>query len=248
MFFVWLIFGIGSLIYGLMVRGLNSGSRTYLMWYALAVVCFAFAWAAKVHLWGKLPAAVRGIFLGLVIAGGLTFLAGLGLIVRGWTARTEKNLDYLIVLGAQVTEQGPSVVLRYRLDAAAEYLRENENTICIVSGGKGDNEHISEAQGMQQYLVSLGIDPERIRMEDQSTSTAENLAFSARFLDPEKDRVGLVSNNFHIYRAVGIAAKAGYKNVSGLAAYSSPLYLPNNMTREVIVLVKDLLTGKMILH
>ncbi len=248
MFILWLVFGCCSLVYGLMVRGLNSGSRTYLMWYALAVFFFVLAWAARMHLWGRLPKAAKGTFLGVVILGLVIFAAMEGLIVRGWTAKPEKDLDYLIVLGAQVTEHGPSVVLRYRLDAAAEYLRENERTRCIVSGGKGDNEHVSEAEGMRTYLEAAGIAPERILMEDQSTSTVENLEFSGRLLDPAADRVGIVSNNFHIYRAVGIAAKIGYAHVCGIAADSSPMYLPNNMTREAVVLLKDLLNGYVKLH
>ena len=248
MIFVWLFFGICSLVYGLMVRGLNSGSRTYLMWYALAVICLAFAWAAHVHLWSKLPRSIRGVFLGIVIFGGIVFLSMEALIIRGWKEKPEDNLDYLIVLGAQVTDHGPSAVLAYRLDAAAEYLRQNPETVCIVSGGKGVNEHITEAEGMQRYLVSRGIDPARILMEDASTSTAENLEFSAKYLNREEDHVGIVSNNFHIYRAVGIALKADYEHVCGIAAYSTPLYLPNNMTREAIVLVKDVLTGKCKLH
>ena len=245
---VWMILGIISLVYGFMVRSINSGSRTYLMWFALAVILFFFAGAAYFHLWRQLPRVWKNIFLIFVSVGLICFIALEALIVSGFSEKGEKDLDYIIVLGAQVTERGPSVVLKYRLDEAIRYLKENERTLCIVSGGKGDNEHISEAQGMYDYLVSKGIPQERILKEDQSKTTAENLEFSSEYLDKEKDRVGLVSNNFHIYRAAGIAMKSGYKNICGIAAYATPLYQPNNMTREAIVLLKDLITGKMTLH
>ena len=65
-----------------------------------------------------------------------------------------KNLDYIIVLGAQVKESGPSVVLRYRLDRAVSYLKENDNTLVIVSGGQGANEKATEASVMKEYLVN----------------------------------------------------------------------------------------------
>lgn len=65
-----------------------------------------------------------------------------------------KNLDYIIVLGAQVKESGPSVILRYRLDRAVSYLKENDNTLVIVSGGQGANEKATEASVMKEYLVN----------------------------------------------------------------------------------------------
>ena len=65
-----------------------------------------------------------------------------------------KNLDYIIVLGAEVKESGPSVVLRYRLDRAVSYLKENDNTLVIVSGGQGANEKATEASVMKEYLVN----------------------------------------------------------------------------------------------
>ena len=65
-----------------------------------------------------------------------------------------KNLDYIIVLGAQVKESGPSVVLRYRLDRTVSYLKENDNTLVIVSGGQGANEKATEASVMKEYLVN----------------------------------------------------------------------------------------------
>ena len=65
-----------------------------------------------------------------------------------------KNLDYIIVLGAQVKESGPSVILRYRLDRAVSYLKENDNTLVIVYGGQGANEKATEAIVMKEYLVN----------------------------------------------------------------------------------------------
>ena len=150
----------------------------------------------------------------------------------------EINLRYYI-LGAQVREDGPSVVLRYRLDAAIEYLNENPNTICIVSGGQGFNEPFSEADGMADYLIENGIEKSRILLEDESTNTLENIRNSKALMESSYNGVGIVTNNFHVFRAVQLAKAQGLENVCGIAADSSKIYLPNNVLRECCGILKD---------
>ena len=140
---------------------------------------------------------------------------------------------------------GPSKALQYRLDEAIVYLEENPDTKAIVSGGQGKDEYISEAQGMYDYLVAKGIDPDRIIQEEQSENTFQNLTYSAEFLDKEHNSVGIVSNNFHIFRAVKIARKAGYQEVYGIAAKGEPFLQLNNMMREFLGVLKDFLAGNM---
>ncbi len=143
----------------------------------------------------------------------------------------------VIVLGCQVKKSGPSLMLRNRLDAAYGYLTENPDVICIVSGGKGDDEHISEAQAMYDYLVEKGIDGSRIIKEDKSTSTMENLLFSADIL---KDNgmpleAVLVTDSFHQMRA-GLMAKNIALDVKSISS-STPLYLlPVYWVREWLAL------------
>ena len=90
-----------------------------------------------------------------------------------------------------------------------------------------------------------GIEKERIFREDKSKNTFQNLTFSAEFLDKETDSVGVVSNNFHVFRAVKIAEKAGYQNVCGIAAKGEPFLQINNMVREFLGVMKDFLVGNM---
>lgn len=92
------------------------------------------------------------------------------------------NAEYVIVLGAQVRGEAPTLVLNARIKAAAEYLKENPEAVCVASGGKGTGESISEAEAIRRGLVRLGISEERILMEDRSTSTVENLKFSAEVI------------------------------------------------------------------
>ena len=170
----------------------------------------------------------------------LSFLVIEGMVIRQMHVQGEKNLDYVIVLGAQVHADKPSVVLKYRLDEAILYLNENPETVCIVAGGQGKNEPYSEAYGMAQYLMQNGIDKERILLEDQSKTTEENLRYSRKFL-PEGAKVGIITNDFHMFRALQIAQKQGLSDVCGIAADSTKFYLPNNMLREYFAEIKFLI-------
>ena len=98
---------------------------------------------------------------------------------------------------------------------------------------------------MARYLESCGIDAARIELEDASTNTVENLRNSRALLAGAGDAVGIVTNDFHVLRATRIAAKQGYANARGIAAPSGAWYVPNNVLREVMGVVKDFLFGNM---
>lgn len=93
--------------------------------------------------------------------------------------------------------------------------------------------------------MEKGIDPSRITKEDKSVNTFQNLTFSAEFLDEANDSVGVVSNNFHVFRAEKIAQKAGYTDVHGISAKGEPFLQLNNMMREFFGVMKDFLCGNM---
>lgn len=181
---------------------------------------------------------------GLLVAVGLTALVAVeGLILTQFGAQAQPGADYCVILGAQIRENGPSDVLKRRLDRAVVYLRQNPETQAIVSGCQGSNEPMSEARGMYDYLVAAGIAPERILLEEASRNTCENLELSGNLLNRQADSVVLVTNNFHMYRALHLAEGAGYEHVQGLSASSYPWTLPNNMLREFMGVVKDFLAG-----
>lgn len=225
---------------------MGYGTRFFLIWGVMALGLAGLSVLfVKPNLRGRIPAAVKKGFWGLAAVGMLIFLVVEGLILGQFDAKAQPGADYLIVLGAQWKNSGPSYVLQKRLDAAVAYLQQNPDTVVIVSGGKGSNEPISEAEGMAGYLVNAGIDSGRVVLEDRSTDTNENLEFSSAYLDKSEDRVVVVTNNFHIYRAVKIAQKKGYVRAEGLAADSYPAMLPNNLLREFFGVIKDFLAGNM---
>lgn len=234
--------GIICILYGLCVLGTNSGTAFFAVWFVLGAL-FIISVPGGGLIRNSLPRPVHIaclIVLGIIAA---VFVFAEIMILGGFSQKGEQGLDYLVVLGAQVRENGPSVVLKYRLDAAYDYLAENEKTRCIVSGGQGYNEPFAEAVGMKRYLESRGIDPDRILTEEASLNTKQNIDNSIVLLDPANDRVGIVTNNFHVYRGVALAKKAGIRNVCGISAGSAPFYLPNNMLREFFGVAKDFLQG-----
>lgn len=242
LFGLWVFLSIVCFVYGIIVRAAGSGTSFFIVWLGLAVMFGFFALAVKKNLWSKLPKAIRKIFVVLVCVGLAFFVVIEGCVISGFGAKGQANLDYIIVLGAQVYERGPSVVLQYRLDEAIKYLEENPDTICIVSGGQGYNEPFAEAVGMADYLEQQGISPDRIILEAESKTTSENMANSKVYL-PEGASVGIVTNNFHMFRALQTAKKQGIENVCGIAADSNPVYLPNNMFREFFGEIKFLIFG-----
>ena len=129
-------------------------------------------------------------------------------ILSGMNGKGEPGGEILIVLGTTVNGTEPSPMLRQRLDAAVDYLSAYPDARCIVTGGKGNEVNLSEAQCMFNYLTAAGIAPERITMEDRATSTVENLRNVRTMV--ETDKVDILSSEFHLYRAGLIAKDAGF--------------------------------------
>lgn len=220
----------------LIYSGFTSGF--YLIWPVMAAGFFLLAWLFRIHFWQQLPLLLRGILIVLVSAGLIFFLGVEGMILKGAMQTPASRLDYVIVLGAHIRTSGPSRALALRLDRAAAYAEENPETIFIVSGGQGSNEPCTESSVMKQYLVDHGLDGGRIIEENRSTNTRENLLFS-RELIPENASVGIISNGFHICRALHLAEELGFPGASGIPAKSDLPTQPANLLREFFAVVKD---------
>ena len=99
---------------------------------------------------------------------------------------------------------------------------------------------------MYDYLVERGIAPERILKEDKSTDTSENIAFSAALIGGTDKDVGIVTNNFHVFRGVMLARHAGFEDACGISARSNIYFQPNNLVREFFGIMKDLVCGNLL--
>lgn len=150
----------------------------------------------------------------------------------------------LVVLGCKVNPNGPSLLLRYRLDAALSYLTENPEIKCVLSGGQGADEPMSEAQAMYEWLTERGIDPDRLYLESSSTSTRENLANSKQVISENGliPEITVVTNDFHQYRAGRIAADLGFEcyHISGKTHI---LLLPTYYVRELGGVLYEIFVG-----
>ncbi|MCM1560227.1 MAG: YdcF family protein [Butyrivibrio sp.] len=239
------VLGISCIAYCVAI-GLNGfGTRFFLIWGALGAVFLLIGFTlSRRKFVESLPRWLKVIAAAGFWAGVLLFVAVEGLILSQFGGTAQPGADYMVMLGAQWKTGGPGEMLRRRLDKAAEYLKENPSTIVVVSGGQGPDEIMSEAEGMRRYLIDAGIEAERILTEDKSTSTRENLAFTAELIDSKNGRTVIVTNNFHVFRAVKIAEKQGYQ-AEGLAADSVAWMVPNNLLREFFGVVKDFLAGNL---
>lgn len=235
--------GILCLVYYIVLRFL--GMDFAVIW-LLAGLLFSFlgyslGWTP---LWDSvLP---KGVKIGacIVLLAGLVLFAVLEfLIISGMRGRPQKDLDYIIVLGAQVRGDHPSRALRSRITQAARYLEENPSTIAILSGGQGPGEDMTEAFCMQQVLMEMGIDEERMILEEDSTSTWENLDFCAELAPVKEKKTGLVTQDFHVYRSLKLAGHQGYGEVYGIPSPLEWRYQPHFMVREAFALVKEKLVG-----
>lgn len=157
-------------------------------------------------------------------------------------AKEIEPVEYIIVLGAGLDGYNVGKTLKSRLDKCIEYYNLNKGTNIIVSGGQGKDEVISEAEAMKRYLVKNGVDESKIIKEDKATTTLENMKFSKDILkdrNDEKEKVLIVTNEFHLTRSMIIASILGMKN-EGLAS-QTPIKIRNNyLIREYPTMIIDL--------
>ena len=177
----------------------------------------------------------------------LLFLAVEIAVLTGFASDLpDGDADYIIVLGAKVNPNAPSLSLQKRIDAAHEYLMEHPDTKVVASGGQGWDEPMSEAECIANELIDMGISPDRIILEDRSTSTVENIRYSSELMDitPEMT-VLVVSNDFHCFRAAAIARHYLDAEVGHLSADSVFFLLPHYMVREFVGITMDFLKGNL---
>lgn len=154
--------------------------------------------------------------------------------------------DYtIVVLGAKIKGYSPSPMLAWRLDKAYEYLINNPEQKCIVSGGKGIDEPTSEASVMKDYLVKKGISPERIFLEQKATSTKENLIFSKEIIDKNNlsSKMLIVTTDFHCLRSSIIAERQGIENKTAGAVLPLRFRYPNYV-REYFAVIKSMILDR----
>lgn len=183
----------------------------------------------------------------IIFVSSFVLLEGLILLNINETKDVDKvdNIDTMIVLGAKVNGTEVSNTLKLRLDKAIEYYNKHKSVNIIVSGGQGNDENITEALAMKNYLVSNGVNINNIIEENKATTTLENIIYSKKILDNmnNKGKVLIVTSDYHLFRGRLIASILGIEN-EGLCSISSIsgrlYYMIREYPTSIIDLVKSI--------
>lgn len=237
--FGWLLPFVFFLLCGFLIRKVPGFTfSSWLLW-----GCAGLIFIYRVLRWlkkkkpklAKVFRCILTICLCLVLVAGTVTGIFIGHAGRG---DADTPCDYVIVLGAGVNGTVPSLILSERISRAEQYLRDNPDAVAVLSGGQGPGEQISEAQCMFNSLTAKGISPERLLMEDKSTSTRENLRFSMTLIEEKTGtrpaRAAIISNEFHLYRAGLFAREQGLQMI-GVPAKTTWFSLrANYFLREIV--------------
>lgn len=244
----WLIPAIFIFLGWLLNTAVRAHGFLGLICYGVAgvvTVYFLLALLGKKH--EKASKAAKILLTCALCVGVLAFGVTEAFVIHASRGDAEEKCDYIIVLGCQVNGTTPSLSLSDRIAAAFRYLEENPNVKAVLSGGQGENEDITEAECMFRELTARGIAPERLFLEESSTSTWENLKFSLALIEEKTgekpETVGILSGDYHLLRAGLFAKDFGVEAVGIPAKTGMPTIRINYFLREVAGIWHYILLG-----
>jgi uncharacterized SAM-binding protein YcdF (DUF218 family) len=188
---------------------------------------------------------IRGSAIGLFLVSAYVAFLFVSLllysVIYGRTGR-RSGFDGIVVLGAGLIGSRVPPLLASRLDRALRLYRRDRaagrSPVIVVSGGQGADEDVSEAAAMRQYLVERDVPEDDVVLEDQATTTAENLRYSKKLLAERglNGRVAAVTNNYHVFRTAVLSRNQGLR----LQVIGSPTawyFVPSAFLREFVALL-----------
>ncbi|GAA0116800.1 YdcF family protein [Clostridium senegalense] len=247
LFFVLGVLCIGYFLCINMILGYITFSSFYLI-IGIALILYGkfrekiFSYNAK----NKIQKLIKAVVIVCI----LIFIVTESYIIL-YPKKSIEHCDYIIVLGAGIKGETLSTTLKDRLNATLDYINKtNFEGVIVVSGGKGPNENISEAEGMKRYLVTKGMDDNRIIMENKSTNTYENFKYSKVIIENitgteigEKD-ITIVTTDFHGARSKMLASRNEYKNVRLYTSSTRWYLVPVMYAREFFAFGKSIVFDK----
>ena len=235
-----LILGLILVVLGLIVTALPYHiTMSGLLLIGFGCLCILYFLAKKYHWakWIRMAIPMIAVATALVLAGSMALIAYEG---RCEWEKAEVA-EYAVVLGAQIHGTSPSRTLRERLNQAVELSQRNQDIVIVVSGGQGSDEIVTEASVMGNYLISQGVDPSRVLMEEESHNTRENLMYSKAIVEKQGIDSGnpvIITSEFHMARAKYIASTLEMDAV-GISSQTQTVVLKcNYYLREVFAFVK----------
>lgn len=174
--------------------------------------------------------------LGIVVAA--TNIAALSRDDRILDDHGENKYDCIMVLGAGVHADGtPSDMLADRLDVAIELYLDGVSEVIVISGDCDPAENYDEVTAMENYCLSKGVPSSAIVRDEKGFSTYESV-LNLKNTDKYQS-VLIVTQRYHLYRALYIAEKLGFEAKgadAALRSYRGQLYRD---VREIAARTKD---------
>jgi uncharacterized SAM-binding protein YcdF (DUF218 family) len=243
--FFLILLGLYSIIYcfSIMIYRVSFPKFFLVLGFSLIAIGVVIIYLKDNFLPKKLKVIVKLIKV-IFILSLMCFIIIEGLIIYNGNKTDTEKVDYLVVLGAGLWGDTPSLALQERLDESLRFIKENPNIKVVLSGGQGEGETITEAEGMRRYLVNKGVDEKLLIKEENSKNTKENMQFTKKLLDNidgRKDlKIKIVTNNFHMFRAKLIAKSCGFIAYGEPSELFKPL-IPLYYSRECLAVIKTLI-------
>lgn len=256
------VLGAVSILYGLWCipfKVFNVGMAALLL-FGVLIILIAFLWD-RFDGWGRIPRRLHEVSdlrrpptprwwrrlraaLCLLLALGIIACGGISVIMVRAIHNAPGPAATVVALGCKVYGGEPSLMLQRRLDAALEYLDAHPDAPVVCSGGKGGGDVYSEAEVMAAYLTRHGVAAQRIYLEDQSVSTAQNIAFSAAIIRENglPIQAAIATDGFHQLRGQIYAGKNGLDG-RALPARTPWGIAPSYWVREWFGVAKAVLIG-----
>lgn len=159
--------------------------------------------------------------------------------IKAIKKKVSYDKDYIIILGCQIKKDGSlPPLLKGRVNRAIQFREEQlketgKDLIFIPSGGKGEDEIISEAEAMKNYLIEEGIPTKNILIENQSKNTYENIKFSYQLIKNKRAKLSFSTTNYHVLRA-GLLATEQEIKIEGMGSKTKAYFWINAFIREFI--------------
>ena len=147
------------------------------------------------------------------------------------------DVDCIVVLGCQVKDNGkPSDMLADRLKRGIELYEQGSAPKIIMSGDHGRTEY-DEVNTMKQVAIDSGVPSSDIFMDHAGFSTYESLYRAKEIF--EADKLIIVTQEYHLYRALYIAEQLGIEAYGVNSDYHTYWGQSNREVREILARCKD---------
>ena len=219
-----------------------------IIWFLLAVFFAILPILHKKGILKKISKKLKIVFASVIFVFFVIFLVNFIQILNPRFENKNSSPDFVILLGGGVTKEGKlTQMVMSRVEKTAEYLKQNPQSVCVVTGGKLPFMPCSEAEILKPTLINLGIEENRVFEEKNARDTIENFIFSVNLLSEKlkisknqilKSKVTVITNDFHIARAERLACRMGFENLSSVKAQTPLIFRPNCYAREILCYIK----------